>query len=161
MKQVAKKLLVAVSGSDSSINAAKYAIMLAKNFKFELAVVYVVDTHTLKDLLLSKILIEEETSEYEKSMHANADRYLNFVEELAKSKGVNKIEKILKTGNIAASILEASEEADADIIVLGGWEVNRSKRDLVSHAHMEVLMDSKCSILIVKEVEVEEIFKKF
>jgi nucleotide-binding universal stress UspA family protein len=160
MKQMVKKILVAVSGSDSSINAAKYAIMLAKNFKFELAVLYVIDTHTLKELLMSKILIEEETMEYEKSMNANGNRYLSYVEELAKSKGV-KVEKVLKTGNVAAMILEASEETDTDIIVLGGWEMNRSKRDLVSKSHMEVLMDSKCSVLVIKEEEIEDIFKRF
>jgi nucleotide-binding universal stress UspA family protein len=160
MKQMVKRIMVAVSGSDSSINAAKYAVMLAKNFKFDLTVVYVVDTHTLKDLLMSKILIEEETSEYEKSMYANGNRYLSYVEELGKSKGV-KVDKILKTGNIGASILEASEESDSDIIVLGGWELNRSKRDLLSKSHMEVLMDSKRSVLVVKEEEVEEIFKRF
>jgi nucleotide-binding universal stress UspA family protein len=63
-------------------------------------------------------------------------------------------------GNIAAMILEASDKSDVDMIVLGGWEVNRSKRDLVSKAHMEVLMDSKCPVLIVKEEEIESIFRK-
>jgi nucleotide-binding universal stress UspA family protein len=160
MKQIVKKLLVAVSGSDSSINAAKYSIMLAKTFKFEIVLVYVVDTFTLKELLLSKIFIEEESREFEKNMVANGDRYLAYVEDLAAGKGV-KVEKKLKTGNIAAMILETSEEVDADMIILGGWDVNRSKRDLVSKSHMEVLLDSKHPVLIVKEEEIESFFKKF
>jgi nucleotide-binding universal stress UspA family protein len=159
MKQIVKKILVAISGSDSSINAAKYAILLAKTFKFDLSVVYVVDTHTLKELLMSKIFIEEESKEFENNLIANGNRYLAYVEELAKEKGV-KVEKILKMGNIAAMILEASDKSDVDMIVLGGWEVNRSKRDLVSKSHMEVLMDSKCPVLIVKEEEIESIFRK-
>ena len=160
MKELVKNILVAISGSESSLNAAKYSIMLAKDFKINLSVVYVVDTHTLKDLMLSKIFIEEESTEYEKNMLANGNRYLAYVEELAKSKGV-KINKILKTGSIATMILETSEEQQIDLIILGGWEVNRSKRDLVSKSHMEVLMDSKKPVLIVKEEEVETIFKKF
>jgi nucleotide-binding universal stress UspA family protein len=160
MKQIVKKLLVAVSGSDSSINAAKYSIMLAKTFKFELVLVYVVDTFTLKELLLSKIFIEEESREFENNMVANGNRYLSYVEDLASSKGV-KIDKKLKTGHVAAMILEAAEEEEVDIIVLGGWDVNRSKRDLVSKSHMEVLLDSKRPVLIVKEEDVETTFKKF
>jgi nucleotide-binding universal stress UspA family protein len=119
-----------------------------------------VDTYTLKELLLSKIFIEEESREFEKNMIANGERYLAYVEDLAGEKGV-KVEKVLKTGNIAAMILEASDEVDSDMIVLGGWELNRSKRDLVSKSHMEVLLDSKHPVLIVKEEEIESFFKKF
>lgn len=160
MKPIVKKILVAISGSNSSINAAKYAIMLAKTFKWELSVVYVIDTTTLKELLLSKIFIEEESNEYEKNLEANGVRYLSYVEELAKKKSI-KINKILKRGSIASMIMEASEDEDADLIILGGWEVDRSKRDLISKAHMDLLMDSKKSVLIMKEEEIENMFKKF
>lgn len=160
MKPLVKKILVAVSGSTSSLNAAKYAIMLAKTFKFDLYVVYVIDTSTLNELLLSKIFIQEESLEYEKSLEANGERYLNYVEELAKSKGV-KIEKVLKRGNISSKILETVEEEDIDLIILGGWEINRSKRDLISRSHMEVLMGARKPVLIVKEEDIENIFKRF
>ena len=160
MKQLVKKLLVAISGSDSSVSAAKYSIMLAKTYKFDLAFVYVVDTFTLKELLMSKIFIEEESHEFEKNMIANGNRYLAYVEDLASGKGV-KVEKTLKMGHIASKILESCDEFEADMIVLGGWDVNRSKRDLVSQSHMEVLLDSKHPVLIVKEEEIESFFKKF
>lgn len=159
MKQIIKKILVAVSGSDSSINASKYAIILSKTFGFELVAVYVVDTQTLKDLISTKIFIQDESSEYEKGLVSNGNRYLAYIEELAKSKGV-KVKKILKNGNIASSILEASIEEDVDLIVLGGWEVNRSKRDLISRAHMEIMMDSKIPVLVSKEEDIENLFRK-
>jgi nucleotide-binding universal stress UspA family protein len=160
MKALINNIGVAISGSDSSINAAKYAIMLAKNYKLELYVIYVVDTQTIRELMLTKIFIEEESREFEKNLYANGDRYLAFVEELAKSKGV-KIHKILKTGSIASMILEAADEENLDMLLLGGWEINRSKRDLISKSHMEILMDAKIPVMVVKEEEIEQMFKKY
>lgn len=160
MSAIINNILVAISGSDSSINGAKYAIMLAKTFKWDLSVVYVIDTSTLKELLISKIFIEEESSEFEHNLEANGNRYLDYIEELARNKGV-KVKKILKRGGIATMILEAAEEADADLIVLGAWQQNKSKRELITKSHMDILFDSKKSVLIVKEQEIETMFKRF
>ena len=160
MKPLIKKILVAISGSDSSINAAKYSIMLAKTFKYDLNILFVIDTSTLNELLISKIFIQEESLEYEKNLESNGHRYLNYVDELAKSKGV-KINKIVKSGAVSTKILETAEEEDVDLIIMGGWELNRSKRDLITRAHMEVMMDAKKPVLIVKEEDIEIMFKRF
>jgi len=159
MKPIIKKMLTAISGSESSINAAKYAILLAKQLNFELFILYVVDTSTLNDLLTSRIFIQEESTDFEFHLRANGNRYLSYVETLAQEKKV-KINKILKQGNVATAILETAEEEGCDLIVLGGWELNRSKRDLLSRSHMEVLMDSKKTVMIVKESDIDNLFKK-
>ncbi len=160
MKNLIEKVLVAISGSESSINGAKYAIMYCKTYKLDLSVIYVIDTSTLKDLLISKIFIEEESSQFESNLEANGNRYLDYIEELAKSKGV-KVNKILKRGGVANMIMEAAEETDSDLIILGGWQPNRSRKDLITRAHLDLLMDSNKSVLVVKDHEIENIFKRF
>jgi nucleotide-binding universal stress UspA family protein len=160
MKPLVKKILVAISGSDSSINGAKYAIMMARSFKWDLSVVYVVDTSTLKELLISKIFVEDESAEFETNLEATGHRYLDYIEELAKSKGV-KVNKILKRGGVATMILESADEVSADMIVLGAVDINRSKRDLINRSHLDILMDSKKSVVIVKEEDIETLFKRF
>ena len=87
-------------------------------------------------------------------------------EELRKfliEKGIEKekIEKILKRGHISTKILETAEEQDIDLIILGGWDINRSKRDLISRSHMDMIMDAKKPVLIVKEEDIENMFKRF
>jgi len=101
-----------VTGTDASILAAKYAIVLAKAYHCKLTAVYVVDTATIKQLTLSKIFIQEEASEYERSLENNGTRYLAFVDELARAKSV-KVEKVLRKGAIFTEILHVADEKNA------------------------------------------------
>ncbi len=159
MKSLFQNLVLAVSGSDASIHAAKYAILMAKLYRCKLTAVYVVDTATLRQLLITKIFVEDESSEYQKNLEANGERYLGYVEELAKKKGVS-IEKELRHGAIYTEILKVADERSADIIILGGWEKERSARDIISEAHKEILINAKCTVLVVKEQDIEDLYKQ-
>jgi len=159
MKALISNIVTAITGSDASILAAKYAIVLAKLYHCKLSAVYVVDTATIKQLTLSKIFIQEESVEYEESLQANGERYLSFVEELARAKGV-KIERELRKGAVYTEILTVADERKADLIVLGGWEKDRSARDIISHAHREIMVNAKCSVLLVKEPNIDQIYKQ-
>ncbi|MCA1949649.1 universal stress protein [Gracilinema caldarium] len=152
-------ILVAVSGSDASIHAAKYAIIMSKLYRCRLSAVYVVDTATIRQLTLSKIFIQEESQEYEQSLQANGERYLSFISELAKTKGI-KVETELRRGAVYTEILAAADERKVDLIVLGGWEKDRSARDIISHSHREIMVNAKCSVFVVKEPNIDQLFKQ-
>lgn len=159
IKPLFSNIVVAISGSDASIHAAKYAIIMAKLYRCRLTAVYVVDTATIRQLTLSKIFVQEESLEYEKSLEANGERYLSFVEELARAKGV-KIERDLRRGAIYTEILAATDERKADLIVLGGWEKDRNSRDIISHSHREIMVSARCSVFIVKEPNIDQLYKQ-
>ena len=159
IKPLFSNIVVAINGSDASIFAAKYAIVMAKVYRCQLSAVYVVDTATIRQLTLSKIFIQEESQDYERSLKANGERYLSFVEELARAKGI-KIEKDIRHGAVYTEILAAAEEKKADLIVLGGWERDRSPKDLFSHSHREVMINSKCTVMLVKEPGIDQIYKQ-
>jgi nucleotide-binding universal stress UspA family protein len=158
MKSIIQNILVAVSGSDASINAAKYALVLAKQSKCGLIAVYVVDTATLRQLVITNIFLEDESEDYEKSLEENGHRYLNYIQELAAQKGV-KVETALRKGAVFTEILREAERKSCDLIILGGWEKNRSEREIISESHKEILMQAKCSVLVAKERDIERIFK--
>jgi nucleotide-binding universal stress UspA family protein len=134
--------------------------MLARQYKSRVSAVYVVDTATIKQLAISKIFVQEESADFERTLNINGERYLSFVEELAKSKGI-KIEKELRSGAVWTELLHAAAEKNADLIVLGGWEKDRNVRDIISHVHHEVLLHSKCSVIVVKEPEIDVLFRHF
>jgi nucleotide-binding universal stress UspA family protein len=159
MKSLLQTLVVAVSGSEASINASKYGIAMAKLYRCRLIVVYVVDTATLKELLLSKIFIEEESADYEKSLEANGQRYLGYIAELAQKKGV-QVEGVLRRGAISTEIVEVAEENKADLVLLGGVEDKGILHDAVSRQHREIMKNARCSILIVKEPDIDAIYQR-
>ena len=158
MKPLFTNIVTAVTGSDASIMAAKYAIVMSKLYHCRLTAVYVVDTATIKQLTLSKIFILEESSEYEKSLEANGRRYLSFVEELAQAKGL-KIEKEIRKGAVYTEILTVADERKADLIVMGGWEKNRGARDIIGQSHREIMYNAKCSVLLVKDPGIDQMYK--
>jgi nucleotide-binding universal stress UspA family protein len=158
-KPLFSSIVVAISGSDASILAAKYAIVMAKTYKCRLSAVYVVDTATISQLTLSKIFIKEESVEYEQSLRINGERYLSFVEELAHAKGL-KIEREIRQGSVNAEILSVAEEKRAELIILGGWEKDRHTKDIFSHAHRELMINSKCSVLLAKEPGIDQMYKQ-
>jgi len=158
MKPFINSIVTVVTGTDASILAAKYAIVMSKLYHCKLTAVYVVDTATIKQLTLSKIFIQEEGIEYEKSLEANGNRYLTFVEELAQAKGV-KLERIMRKGAIYTEILTVADEKKADIIMLGGWERDTKSRDIIGHSHREIMANAKCSVLLVKEPDIDQIYK--
>jgi nucleotide-binding universal stress UspA family protein len=159
MKPLISNIITGVTGSDASIMAAKYAIVMAKTDHCRLSAVYVVDTATIKQLTLSKIFIQEESLEFEKSLEANGERYLSFVEELAQAKGV-KIEREVRRGAVYTEILTAADERNADLIIVGGWEKDRNAHDIIGHAHREIMYHSKCSVIIVKDPDIDQLYKK-
>ena len=158
MKPLISNIVTAVTGSDASILAAKYAIVMAKTYHCRLIMVYVVDTATIKQLTLSKIFVQDESIEYEKSLEANGRRYLTFMEDLAQAKGV-KIEKEIRKGSVCMEILTAADEYKADLIIMGGWEKDRNARDIIGNAHREIMIGAKCSVLLVKEPDTDLIYK--
>ena len=164
IKPLLQKILVAVNGSEDSIRAAMYGILLAKQYKCGLKAVYVVDTATLKQLTLSKFFVADESASYEENLTADGQRYLSYVADLAKSKGV-KIETELLRGAVWSSVLTASDDFDASVILLGGKPHSHvttgivNKHDMASMTNAEIIGSSGRNILVVKQADIEKLFR--
>lgn len=158
MKGLFSHILTAVSGSEASIHAVKYSIVLAKQLHIWLSAVYVVDTATIRQLTLNRIFVPEESQEYENSLIDNGNRYLDYCQQLAQAKGVH-IETELRSGTVYSQILEAAEQQGADLIVLGGWERDRSPREIIGTTHKEILYAAPCQVLVVKDQLVERMYQ--
>lgn len=159
-----ERIVLAVDGSDAAIRAGKMAVMLAKKNNAELYALYVVDTATIKELLLSKIFIDEESKEYETSMEENGKKYLHLIAELADKKKC-KVETVLEKGSIYSKIIQFTMEKGGDLVIVGGRRGGVKKtgatRDLLTSEYNKVIREAPVPVLVVKGEEIDSQFEKF
>ena len=146
----AKKILVYVDGTEQSVTAAQYAICLASNNRAELLALYVINTRAMEDLLKAQIFLKNEQVEYERDMEADAQRYLNYVSELALKKGIT-IAKHSAQGSVHKEIDKLVKEEGVDLLVIGELPRIRSRRDEFYDESERAMRTVPCSVLIVKD----------
>jgi len=145
-----KKIMVYVDGTEQSVTAAQYAICLASSTGAELIAYYVINTRAVEDLLKARIFLKDEQVEYEHDMEADAERYLNYINELATKKGVSVIKKRSR-GNVHREIVDSVETDDVDLLVIGELSRIRSRRDEFFDETERAMRAVPCSVLIVKD----------
>ena len=150
MSNPIKKIMVYVDGTEESVTAAQYAICLASSSGAELIAHYVVNTRAVEDLLKARIFLKDEQVEYEHDMEADAERYLNYINELAIKKGVSVIKKRSR-GSVHKEIVDSIEADDVDLLVIGELSRIRSRRDEFFDETERAMRAVPCSVLIVKD----------
>ena len=150
MSSPTKKILVYVDGTEQSVTAAQYAICLASFTGAELIAHYVINVRAVEDLLKARIFLRDEQVEYEHDMEADAERYLNYVNELAAKKGVS-VTKKRSRGSVHKEIVNAVEEDEVDLLVIGELSRIRSRRDEFYDEAERAMRAVPCSVLIVKD----------
>jgi nucleotide-binding universal stress UspA family protein len=145
-----KKILVYVDGTESSITAAQYAVVLSRATAAELSALYVVNTRALEDLLKARIFIKAEEEEYKRDLEADANRYLNHVRSLARKKGL-AVEAVSVSGAVQQEIKKYVQENEIDLLVIGELSHVRSRRDEFYNEAERAMRGVSCSVLIVKD----------
>lgn len=145
-----RKILVYVDGTEQSITAAQYAICMASYFKADLIALYVINTKAMEDLLKARIFLQDEQIEYEHDMETDAQRYLNYVNELAIKKGVSLIQRSSR-GSVHKEIVNLVDEQNVDLLVIGELARIRSRRDELYDETERAMRMVSCSVLIAKD----------
>lgn len=159
-----KKLLVAINGSDISIRAAMYAVMLARTYKAELKFVYVIDSATIRYLGMNQMLAKDEQVDYKVDLAYEGQNYLEYAVGLAASKGV-VAQSELKDGSVVTEIIKCAKDFEADMILIGGADKKKGeqlfKRNVHSSHQSDIIENSKIPVIVVKGDDIETKFKVF
>jgi nucleotide-binding universal stress UspA family protein len=155
-----KKILVYVDGSEHSVTAAQYAIVLANILAAELHALYVIDTRALSDLVKSRIFLDAEREEYKHDLEEDASRYLNHVKNLGAKKGITIFTSV-SSGAINVEIKNKVSEEHIDLLIIGELPKIRSRRDELYNEPSRAMRNLHCSVLIAKgEDAIWEMYEK-
>ena len=150
MSNPIRKIMVYIDGTEQSVH---FAHCFGINYLYsgaELIALYVVNIRAMEDLLKARIFLKDEQVEYEHDMEADAGRYLNYVNELAMKKGVSITQKLCK-GSVNKEIVNAVNENEVDLLVIGELSRIRSRRDELYDEAERAMRAVTCSVLIVKD----------
>lgn len=147
-----KKIMVYIDGTEESITAAQFALCLSKTTEADLLAVYIINIKALHDLVKARIFLKDEQAEYEHDLKNDAQRYLNYVHELAQSKNVSITTKSV-TGSVHQEIIRIVKEEQIDLLILGELAHVRSRRDEFYDEAERAMRSVPCSVLIVKDEE--------
>jgi nucleotide-binding universal stress UspA family protein len=137
-----RKILVAVDGSESSRNAFRQACRIARDDKSWITVLTAIpifqdqfDVLSMKEKV-TRTLLEE------------GEKVLTGIIRLAKEEDTI-IRPMLKEGSPSEMILDAAEEGNYDLIIMGRRGMSRIERALVGSVTASVISHSSRDVLIV------------
>lgn len=159
MKGPIERIMVYIDGSEESLIACEYGILLARTIHARLLGTYIVNTRALSDLLKTHIFLADEEAEYSRDIEEDARRYLNHAARMAASKGV-EIETVKVSGSVHQELLRLIDEKKIDLLLLGELPHVRSRRDEFYNESERAMRSAPCSVLIVKDEErVDDLFE--
>ena len=144
-----ERILLYVEASESSLTAARYAVVLAKTYGAEIHAVYVINEKLLEELLRAKVFLEEEEVDLEQDLEADGRRYLDAVSRLAKDKDVSISSEILR-GVVHREVIDKATQVDASLIIIGELGESVSRRDSFFDESEMILRLARCPVLSVK-----------
>jgi len=146
------KIMVGIDGSEESINAAEYAIAIAKMYNAELIAINVLTSDigytysspgvenpplTVKEIIL---LAEDE-----------AKIWFDKIKEKADKSGIRfRSETIMAKKSAASTMLDYAEEQNINLIVVGTRGRSGIKKMLLGSVASELVTYAVCPILVVK-----------
>jgi nucleotide-binding universal stress UspA family protein len=142
-KIIISKLLVAIDGSDPSMDAADYAISISKQYNAELYALHVIRADV-------DLFGPHETSEYMTRMRNEGEKYLDRVRFKGNENNIKIKTEIISFTNIAGAIVDYAEENNIELIVIGTRGLSGFKKLLVGSVATNVVTYAHCPVLVVK-----------
>lgn len=148
-----QRILVAVDGSKSSLNASSEAINLAKKLEAELVVLHVVSADIRYNYLEDAITPRLPRALKDVMMIAmhRGETHVDKVKKKAGEKGVKvRTDVVLGTSSVVKEIVEYAEKNKIDLIILGSRGYSGIKKMLLGSVANGVVTYANCRVLVVK-----------
>jgi len=143
-------VLVGTDGSDSSYRAVDRAAEIARDATARLVIVCAYEPATPREVAAAGDVLGDEAFSVVGS--APAEETLRTAAERAAARGAGKIERVIVAGEPVKSLVNALEEHQADLLVVGNRGLNTLAGRLLGSVPAAVSRRSPCDVLIVHTV---------
>ena len=137
-----QRILIAVDGSEYSLNAAKHGLQLARQLDASAALLFVVDTSKALGNVDAGLIAEEELIVLKKEAEQTLDQ-------LNEDYGSEHVDKLMAAGHPRESILKMADAWEADIIVVGTHGRRGLSRLLEGSVSEYIVRHSKIPVVVV------------
>ncbi len=150
------RILVAVDGSDTSMNAADYAITLAKNYNSdnqEAPEIFVLNVIDIPQIF--KMLPSDTRKQLIRIGKQQASQIFDAVDEITERHNATNlkiIKEMVETSSASAAneIIRYAKEKNVDLIVVGTKGRSGMSKALLGSVASKVVTYSPCSVLVVR-----------
>ena len=136
------KILVGIDGSDSALNAANYAIKLAKETEAQLKIIYVI-RYSLGNI--DDDILPYKIEEYER------DRAIKLVSEIKNKHSEIKIQDIETIGDPIEKINNSIDNWKPDLFIIGHHTHNFFEHLFIGSVEKKILNNLRVPLLIIPE----------
>jgi nucleotide-binding universal stress UspA family protein len=142
-----RKILVPIDGSECSLNAAKYAIKVAKDENAELFCI-----HVIAGVPYGYASSPPAIDQYFKDIEEKAQSWFDKVRCMAKNERMPelKTETFTDVKSVIGSIIDYATSRDVDLIVIGTRGRTGLKRFLMGSVANGVVHHAHCPVLLVR-----------
>lgn len=142
-----RKILAPIDGSECSLNAAKYAIKVAKDENADLFCI-----HVISSVPYGYASSPPAIDQYFKDIEEKAQSWFGKVRDMAKNEGIPelKTETFADVKSVIGSIIDYATSRDVDLIVIGTRGRTGLKRFLMGSVANGVVQHAHCPVLLVR-----------
>jgi nucleotide-binding universal stress UspA family protein len=143
------KILVGLDGSESSFEAADYAISLAKRYGSELIAIHVIPSKSIMGH--SSGMFGVVTAAFLKKATEEAEKWFAVIKKNTDQLGISLKTQIISTGESSIKeIVEFANHEEVDLIVVGTRGRSGIKKMLLGSTASGVVTYAHCTVFIIK-----------
>ncbi|HEY6884422.1 MAG TPA: universal stress protein [Nitrososphaeraceae archaeon] len=148
------KILAPIDGSESSLNAADYAISIAKKNNAQLTALHVIRPEETYEYASDLALMTTPTSidSMVQTVKQDSQKWFDIVKQKSDANNVQlkKTDTIVSHGSVVGTIVDYAEREGIDLIVMGTRGRSGFKKLLLGNTASGIISYAHCPVMIVK-----------
>jgi nucleotide-binding universal stress UspA family protein len=142
-----RKILIPIDGSEYSLDAAKYAIKIAKDEKAQFFCIHVITPQILYGYAAAAT-----DGQYYEDIKDKVESWFDKVKDMAKAEDIAdvKTEIFIDVKSVIESVIDYASRRNIDLIVIGTRGRTGLKRFLMGSVANGVVQHAHCPVLLVR-----------